>query len=494
MTGRLVYANEDKGSYLDHYGVNRNVYYGALSWAVTPKLTLAGGYSLQDNRARGVLWGALPLTYSDGGLIDYPVSASTSADWTYWNVRDQTAFGEAAYQFDNGWKARAVATYRRFDEKAKLLYAFGNPDRATGLGVGGMSGIYPSQYRQYLLDAYASGPVKLFGRTHELVVGASASQSHGTEYEAFSSTYPTYPAVNLWGTSQVAEPAYPDPYLAADSTDRMYRLYAAAHLDLTDRLKAVVGANAVKLTSKGYSYGVSVARDESKASPYVGLIYEITPTISAYASYTDIFNPQSEVDVNHQTLSAAHGESYEAGLKSEWFDKRLYATAAVFRSTQAGLAEYAGSFADGKSYYSGVDTRVSGYEFEATGAITEHWTVGGGWTQLRIRGSDGADVRTYLPRKTLKATTTYSIPSLRDLKLGAAIRWQSDIHIQDIAVIPQKAYAVVDLMASVKLAEPLRATLNVKNVGDEKYLTSLKWNQAYFAAPRSVSLSLDYAF
>ena len=70
------------------------------------------GYSLQDNRARGVLWGALPINYADGSLVDYPVSASTSADWTYWNVRDQTTFAEVVYRLGGGWELRMDNEFR----------------------------------------------------------------------------------------------------------------------------------------------------------------------------------------------------------------------------------------------------------------------------------------------------------------------------------------------------------------------------------------------
>ncbi|MDB5455742.1 MAG: TonB-dependent siderophore receptor, partial [Caulobacter sp.] len=106
----------------------------------------------------------------------------------------------------------------------------------------------------------------------------------------------------------------------------------------------------------------------------------------------------------------------------------------------------------------------------------------------------GADVRTYLPRKTLKLTTTYAFPRLRDLKLGAALRWQDDLSMQDLVRIRQKAYAVVDLMAGVDLTDQVRATVNVKNLFDETYLTSLMWNQSYYAAPRSVAVRLGYTF
>ncbi|MET0272029.1 MAG: TonB-dependent siderophore receptor, partial [Phenylobacterium sp.] len=491
LTGRLVYANEDHDSYLDHYAVNRNVYYGVLAWDISPNLKATAGFSRQDNLATGVLWGALPLTYSDGTAIDYPRSASTSADWTYWDTKDQQAFGELTYAFDGGWQAKATYTRKKFDENAKLLYAFGYPDPVTGLSVGGMVGKYPSHYKTDLWEASVSGPVEIAGRRHELVLGASTATAKGREYEDFSETFPDFPAVWDWGDLQVAEPTYPGEYLAAVSKDRLNRVYGAAHLDFTDRLKGVVGFNAIDLKSSGFSYGVDQARSASKVSPYAGLVFDITANVSAYGSYTDIFNPQSEVDVTHRRLDPAQGKSWEAGLKSEWFGQRLYATAAVFKSKQLGLAEFAGTFDDGKSYYAGVDTYVEGYELEVSGAITDRWLVAGGWTQLSIEDADGGDVRPYLPRKTLKLSTTYKVPEIRNLTVGAAVRWQDDISVEDLVTIRQDSYAVVDLMAGIDVTENVRATVNIKNLFDEKYLTSLMWNQSYYAAPRSAAVRLS---
>ena len=495
LSGRLIYANEDRDSYLDYYGVNRNVYGALLAWDATSNLTATVGWSMQDNRARGNNWGALPLVYSDGSRIDYPTSASTAADWTYWDVKDQTAFAELAWNFANGWQFKTIGTFKRFQENAKLLYAYGNPDKDTGLGVGGMAGVYPSIYENYILDAYASGPFQLFGRQHQLVIGGQTSRSHGHEYEDFSADVIEYPSVRDWGRVQVAEPTFPGAYLASDQIDRLSRFYAAAHLNLTDRLKVVAGFNALKLKSKGFSYGTDTPRDESKVSPYAGAVFDLNDNVSLYANYTDIFNPQSEVDINHQTLAAAHGKSYEAGFKSEWFDKRLYVTGAVFTSRQGGLAQYAGDFPDTlKSYYEGVDTKATGYELEAVGAISDQWQVSLGWTDLQIKDEAGNKARLFTPRKTLKASTSYTIPSLRNLTLGAQVRWQDDIEGADIVPITQKAYGVLDLMAGVDVTEKVRATLNVKNATDKAYLASLMWNQAYYAAPRSVSVRLDYAF
>jgi outer membrane receptor for ferric coprogen and ferric-rhodotorulic acid len=503
VTGRLVYANEDKDSYLDHYKVNRNVYYGVLAWQITDKLKASAGYSRQDNLATGNLWGALPLQYTDGTLIDYPRSASTSADWTYWDTKDQSAFAELSYDFANGWSAKGTYTHKDFEENAKLLYGDSHPEPDTGLGVIAYVGKYPAKLKQDFFEASISGPVALFGREHQVVFGASTAKSHSTRHENFLSFYPDYPAVGDWATQQIPEPAESDylgDYEAENMRDRLNRVYGAAHLSFSDKLKGVVGFNYIDLKSTGESYLVDQARSASKFSPYAGLTYDLTANVSLYASYTDIFNPQSDVDFDNRKLAPVKGESYEGGLKSEWFGGKLYATAAVFKAKQLGLAAAAGSFEPGDAgpvggaYAIGEDTTSKGYELEVSGAITEQWRVAGGWTQLSLENEAGEDARVFIPRKSLKLSTTYSVPQWRNLVLGANLRWQSGVSTFDVSEVTQKAYTVVDLMAGVDIVPNVKATLNVQNLFDKKYLNSLMWNQAYYAAPRSASVRLAYSF
>ncbi len=515
VAGRFVYARTNTGSYLDYYGVDRSVYYGTLSWDITPKLKATAGYSQQDNNADGVTWGALPLTYADGTPIDYAVSATSSAPWTYWNTHDHQTFGELSYAFDNGWTIKGIYTRKSYNEDAKLLYPWGSPEQDTGLQADGTgllaySGIYPSIIKQDMFDIVASGDVSLFGRKHQIVIGGNSTHAASYKWEQFADLFNYDPVI---GGVIIApdEPTYPDAYLAEQIKTDTARIYGAIHLNVTDKLTGIVGFNAVNLKAVGASYGVSQDRSESKVSPYVGAVYDMNSHMSLYASYSDIFDPQSQSDVNYVRFDAATGKSYEAGLKSEWFDNRLYATASVFKSEQYNLAEFVGYLQNtkpdepgynpnaalaGKAYYAGIDTYVEGYELEVAGKITPQWTVNGGWTDLSIEDRDGNDVRTYLPRQTFKLSTTYNWPQLRDLKLGAAVRWQSDVSTTATsgAAFTQDAYSVVDLMASFRLADHIRATFNVKNAFDEKYYGGLQWDQAYYAAPTSYMLTLDYTF
>ncbi|MDC7675665.1 TonB-dependent siderophore receptor [Asticcacaulis machinosus] len=495
VRGRFVYANTDTESYLDYYGVNRNVFYGVLTWDITEKLNATVGHSKQDNLATGNNWGALPLVYTDGTPINYDVSANSSASWTYWDTHNAVTFGELSYAFDNGWTVKGVYTYKDLSDEAKLVYAYNYPDKTTGLGVAAAAGYYPSNWEQHLFDVVANGSVSLFGREHEVVLGFNTVKSDTDRWAGASAAF-AYPAYQGNRIVAPAEPAFATPYQAAEVTDELFRAYAAIHLNFTDRLKGIVGLNSIDLKTDGVSYGVTQDRDEKKVSPYAGVVYDLNTNVSLYASYSDIFNPQAEVDINRNRLPSAQGKSYEAGVKSEWFERRLYATASVFKSEQSDLAEFIGYIPNTwDSYYEGIDTIVKGYEFEVSGKITPNWSVNGGWTDLSIEDSAGNDARLYLPRQSLKIATTYSLPEYRDLKLGGSLRWQSDTETTALTtVIKQEAYSVVDLFGSVKVTDKVRASLNIKNAFDEKYWGGLRWGQSFYAAPRSAMVTLDYTF
>lgn len=505
LRARVIDAHEERNSYLDYNSVNRDVAAGLLAWDVTPSLTATVGYSRQSNRADGVLWGALPLVYSDGSRISYARSASTSAPWTYANVVTQSAFGELAYKFGGDWSLRGVFTYNDSDSHAKRIYAGGTPDPDTGLGVTGSTGIYLTRNKQYLLDGYASGSVELFGRRHQLAFGVSNGWLREKGYEAFSDTEIDYGDIRELSSFVPTEPDYPDAELQEHEHDRLTRVYGSIHLDFTDRLKGLAGVSAVWLNTTGSSYGSDLARKDSKISPYVGLLFDLTRSLSIYASYTDIYSPQSQVDVTNSRLDPTKGTSVEAGLKGSWLDGRLYAAAALFKAKQSGLATYAGTFNDedgiegpiGVDYYTGADTTVTGAEAEVSGRVANHWLLSAGYTHLKIKDNEGQATQAFIPRNSFKLGATYEMPEWHELKLGAQFRYQSRISSTDDTgglPIRQKGYAVLDLLAGFKPFDHLQASVNVRNVTNVKYLNSLEWGQAYYAAPRSVVGTLRFEY
>lgn len=98
---------------------------------------------------------------------------------------------------------------------------------------------------------------------------------------------------------------------------------------------------------------------------------------------------------------------------------------------------------------------------------------------------------TYSPKHMFKASTTYRIPGLEQLKVGASLNWQDKVYN---GIAEQDAYAVVNLMASYDIDPNWSVSANLNNVTDEKYLTSLYWSQAYYAAPRNASMSVSWKY
>jgi outer membrane receptor for ferric coprogen and ferric-rhodotorulic acid len=102
----------------------------------------------------------------------------------------------------------------------------------------------------------------------------------------------------------------------------------------------------------------------------------------------------------------------------------------------------------------------------------------------------------------VRVSAVYSPPSFDKLRMGVSARYQSKIHhvFEDFtadgedAVVRQKGYAIVDLMARYQLLRNVSLSLNVANVTNVKYWSSLQWDQAYYGAPRTVSGTIGVNF
>lgn len=114
-----------------------------------------------------------------------------------------------------------------------------------------------------------------------------------------------------------------------------------------------------------------------------------------------------------------------------------------------------------------------------------------GYAYVAIEDSEGDAARTLIQRHTLRLIAVYSPPSFDALRLGASARFQSRIKNDYTA---QKGYAVVDLMARYQSTINVSLAVNVDNVTNVKYWPSLQWDQAYYAAPRTVRATLRFYF
>jgi outer membrane receptor for ferric coprogen and ferric-rhodotorulic acid len=499
VRGRLVLAAEDKDSYLDRYHLNKNIFYGVLEADVSDTTLLTLGHSQQTNKPKGSMWGALPLNFTDGTPTHYDTSANSSPAWTYWNNDTALSFAEVKQQLAKGWQATAVVTHREDTARAKLFYFNGRPDPVTGGDIPLAISRYDMKNTQDILDLRVNGGFKLWGLDQELVFGGNASRSKYTEQSIEASAgYPDFTDNLATWNGSFAEPVFDTPGDGGNTSDERRSLYAAVRLNPVKPLKVIVGANALSVITRGVSYGTDMTRDEHNVAPYTGLVLDLGRDWSLYGSYTSIFNPQNQLGSDFQRLKSVKGRNAEMGVKGEFFNKQLNASAAIFKTRQDNLAEYVGdeTTADGHLFniYKGVNTLSQGFEADVEGALGSRVKLNAGYTVLSIKDDSGQKARPYSPRQLLKLSSTVQV--IDKLKLGAALSWRASTWRDqgDGAVARQGSYALLNLMARYDISDHFNVDVNVNNVGNKKYLTSLYWDQAYYGAPRNGSVTLNWKY
>ncbi|SFR56018.1 outer-membrane receptor for ferric coprogen and ferric-rhodotorulic acid [Marinobacter daqiaonensis] len=501
VQGRVAVASQDRDSYLDRYEMKKDAFHAVIEGHLSPQTILTAGFTYQESNADSPLWGALPLTYVDGSQVDYSRDTSTSAEWSFWNTERRNAFVELVHTLDNQWQIKGVMTRIENTSDAKLFYVYEDLTTPEPELLA-----YPSLYEydndMRIFDLSASGPYQLFGRTHEAVIGANYSRSDLFDLSHYGRGIGT----ELVG-DQPFDGSYPEPQFDAfqngsDWKDEWKSLYGASWFNVTNRFKAIAGARLTSFDSEGASYGVSTNTSvDDEVTPFLGLVYDVTPNISAYASYADIFEPQTEVDLSGDRLDPITGQTVEAGLKSEWFGNRFYAAMAVFQTEEDNVAEQAGLIpGTALPFFTGVKGLESeGFEIDLAGEPLQGLELAGGFTYVNIE-QDGNDALTYIPSRMARVSAVYELPPVQGLKVGASVNWQDDIEETAPAGgrVEQESYALLDLMARYEFNENWAVQANAFNVTDEKYLASLRWagssGQGFYGAPANGSVTLSWNY
>ncbi|MBD8620675.1 TonB-dependent siderophore receptor [Sphingomonas sp. CFBP 13728] len=515
VRARAVGAYQDGDSHLDRYGLRRWVGYGIVEADLGANTTVSAGYGHQDHKSRGAMWGAIPLTYSDGTPLNFARSSNVAPDWSSWNVIDRQIFGDITHRFGNGWIARASAIRRATDENNTLFYVYGNPLRndADGIGIDPATGLqtgiqsYPGKFRattrNLTMEAYIAGPVTFLGREHEINIGVNRSAQEYIQQSSYdNSTIGTYlPYPDLFA-GNFPLPNFPtefssDPISSQNTHTTRETAYGLIRFNPGDAVKVMFGGNVTHAKSTGFSYGTNTDFDATRFLPFAGATVDISRNLSLYGSYATIFNPQNQLlDLNRRIIDPIEGENLELGIKGDWFAGRLNATVAVFKTRQDNTAEAAGIVVENnvtRTYYVGIDAQSEGIELDVGGQIAPGLQMTGGYTVMRIEDPEGNPVRRYVARNTGRLNLSYTLPMLPALKVGASAQYQSRI-ISPSGLGRQGNYALLDLLAAYSITPNISAAVNVRNVTNTKYLTATNFDGGYYGAPRSVmgTISVRY--
>jgi len=511
VSARGVLVQQDQHSYLDRYARESQLAYVFLNANLSDDTQISFSHSYNNSDATGNLWGALPLYYTDGSPTNYDPSTSTSANWSNWQVVTNNSVFELNHAFSSDWGLRATYSYKTTDEDSELFYVFGTPDRETELGLTGYASEYILDDEHDLFDIYLDGEFTLFDRRHQLVVGVNHSTLSYTDRSLYDFTtgngFPSINNLNTWHGDAVF-PTLLDGENGSTVDQTQKAAYFSTRLNLFEGFHLMLGGRHNEWKAKGESYGVDRNVSDSDLIPYAGLVYDITEELNVYASYTETFQAQNELNIDNEQLRPVVGESQEIGFKMSLFEDNAVANLTYFDVQQTNLAivdPLTANLAPGLVRYIGSKgIKSHGFEFDIAGEISTGLNLSLGLTDFSITGEEL--VADYTPSTMFKAAAIYEPIGFEGLSVGLNLRWQSSIsrsqgtvaegfaNAGDDIVTRQDAYAIADILVKYDINEEVTLNFNIFNLTDKKYLTSLYWAQSYYGSPRSFSATVNWSF
>ena len=519
VRGRAVIAEQSRHFFYDDARRKDQIYYGALDFDLSPDTTLGVGVAYEDVDA-SPCWGGLPR-YRDGS--DLKLSRSTCLDpsWNTWRSQRTTVFSDLKHQLNDDWAVKVAGVYTKNTQDIK--YAFASGSVAPGTSTTNLLGsMYDYDQVDYGLDAYLDGKFDALGQRHELIVGFNASRSDKDDF--FSVAFLPQKQNVFEPDRHIPEPD--DSYFIENSTrggpvktvTQQQGMYSTLRLKLADPLTFVVGSRVSWYRSKTDSQFLTGGSEHAKSTetgqvtPFAAVLLDLNEHLTAYASYSDIFTPQGNYrSESGSALKPLVGESYELGIKGEWFEGRLNSAFNLFRTLQKDQAQtdYTSSCAssDGYCYENAGKVRAQGFEAEISGEVIERLQLLAGYTYTQTKtlsdidtSLNGGSFNSYVPRHVLRLWGDYALGgAFERFSIGAGVNAQSDnfrVSPTTGEKITQAGYAVWNGRVGYRIDDTWSLALNGNNLFDKRYYTTIGTEGFgnYYGEPRNFTMTVKARF
>ena len=271
-----------------------------------------------------------------------------------------------------------------------------------------------------------------------------------------------------------------------------------------------------------YLRGVDQVAKDNLFSYRIGLVYKPVENASLYVAYSNSKNPTATsvragcglaaLANNFNDPCEAKPEqavNYEIGGKIDLVDGKLQLTAALFRNERTNYRVASNDPLIGTLPVNDGKNRVDGITLGASGNITPEWTIFANYTYLKSKviqsisdfqkDAGAPDLQagnpmTNNPKHSGSLFTTYNLPF--GLQVGYGLTYQGAFYLNNTRPTPlykSDSYLIHRAMVSYTFFDRLTAQINVQNLTNKKYFTSIRNNG--WANPgegRSAVLTLQY--
>lgn len=458
------------------------------------------GYLMQDRQITPD--NGLP-TFADKSLISLPRDDFYGAKWNDFNSQSHDVFADFEHRLASAGVISAGMRYS--DREADYNYAFAGgalEDNKTSVaGIG--ADIHETSLSA---DVNLSQPFKIGNHQSEYVIGADYKRFKTDNENARTKALGkglTVEQINDLNKVDIVEQARSGQkgFALAHNENTLSEtgLYGKVNYKPIDKLSLIVGGRLshYEIESDDKITNSHISTDSSsKATGYGAAVYEVTPNINAYGSYTQVFTPQYVANKDGKLLKPREGDQIEIGLKGHWQDT-LSARLSGYRLTDENAAA---PTEDGDQVALG-ERQMQGVEVEVNGEIMPNLQVSGGYSYLdsdiKQASSDRDDgIFLLMPKHSANLWVSYKADNLlaRPLTMGLGVNAVGEFSSSQ--GIKADSYNTWDAMVSYPFNEQLTGQLNVYNLFNKDHYVRVG-SLNTFNIPgdeREVKASLSYKF
>ncbi len=247
--------------------------------------------------------------------------------------------------------------------------------------------------------------------------------------------------------------------------------------------------------------------------PRIGLVYAVTPGTNLYGTYVEGFQPQSAGIIGDPAIYGGPfdpkvSSMVEVGAKSEWLNKRLTTTVALYRIEQNNILVNANDPGNPELLQQRGQELARGVELDVVGNITSNFSVIANYAfnVTEITETDNelllGRIKENAPKHQGGFWAKYLFEKGVFNNIGVALggnfvterntNFDADLSLEDQLMLP--GYMVFD--AAIFYEEnKFRVSLNFNNILDKTHwVGGYSYTRLYPGAPRNYLLTAAYKF
>lgn len=473
-------------------------FYAAADWDINPDTVLGAGYLYQQRHLAP--YNGLPAD-ADGKLPSLPQHAFVGADWNKFKMHSHDVFADLKHYFGNGGYGKVGMRYS--DRKADSNYTFAG-SKLNNAGKADVAGLGTDiKQKAFAVDASYSRPFALGNTANEFVIGADYNRFRSTNEQGRSTvannialdSFHSTPYVSLIQNARAGTSGYKHT-LDTGNLDK-FGVYGKSVFHPADGLSLIGGGRLGHYKIESGDGKTLHKASRTKFTGYAGAVYDIDGSNSLYASFSQLYTPQTSLGTDGKLLKPRQGNQFEVGYKGSYMDDRLNTRVSFYRMKDKNAAAPLNPN-NKKTRYAALGERVmEGVETEISGAMTLKWQIHAGYSYLHSQiktASNSRDDGIFLlmPKHSANLWMTYQVTP--ELTIGGGVNAMSGI--TSSAGMHAGGYATFDAMAAYRFTPKLKLQINADNIFNRHYYARVGSANTFNipGSERSLTANLRYSF